>query len=214
MYATAPAAIDDATPTSFWHPPAAPEMFADSATIEPMPPATTSPRTVVSGSMLRSSSSASSVPGTIPPAPAVGAATMTPMREFSPITDSAYSSALTVSGSRNVLPLMNASLSLRASSPTSLPIDCPPLLPRSTQSRMTARRLLSASMMSSRGTAWSCSSCSRKTSARSRPWAISSSCLNDSITGFCPSTVLVQHRRSSRSSAAPPATAASPRQSA
>src|SRR5207244_1544875 len=89
---TAAAPIDDATPTSFWHPPAAPEMFADSAMIEPMPPATTSARTVLSGSTLRSSSSARSMPGTTPPAPAVGAATITPIREFSPITDRAYSS--------------------------------------------------------------------------------------------------------------------------
>ncbi len=85
-YVSAPAAIAAPTPCSAWQPPAAPESSALAATRAPKPPATTSPRAVATSEKPRSSEIARSVPGTMPAAPAVGAATMIPMREFSSST--------------------------------------------------------------------------------------------------------------------------------
>src|SRR3954454_23635324 len=86
-----------------------------------------------------------------------------------------------VSGSRNVRPDWNASFSFFASLTTSFPIDTPPPLPRSMQSRITCRRRFNARRMSAAGMPCSCSSDSRKTSAWTRSLPSSASCLKDSI---------------------------------
>ena len=126
------------------------------------------------------------MPGTTPPAPAVGAATITPIREFSPITASAYSSALIVSGSRNVLPARNASLSFLRLVADELPHRRRRRSSRARCSRASPRGACAAPRGSARaGTPCSCSSVSRKTSARSRSRPSSSSCLKDSIMRRC-----------------------------
>ena len=68
-----------AEPHSAWQPPSAPEMLARVAMVCPTAAATNSASTALRSLMFLSSIIASTAPGRMPQAPAVGAATILPM---------------------------------------------------------------------------------------------------------------------------------------
>ena len=90
------------------------------------------------------------MPGTIPAAPAVGAATMMPMREFSSSTAIEYAMHFATRRPPAMSPSRVKSMTFFASPPTSPEKDLPPASPRRTESFMIAQRSRNVWKMRSR----------------------------------------------------------------
>src|SRR6185369_3502953 len=127
------------------------------------------PRAVFSSGIPLSSDSASRVPGTIPAAPAVGAATMMPILEFSSRTAIEYAMHLATSRPPAMSPSRLNSMTFRASPPTRPENDLPPASPRRTESFMMPHRSRNVSSTRGAGTPRSATSAARKISSSGRP---------------------------------------------
>lgn len=83
---TAAAAMAALEPISAWHPPLAPAMWITRPIIFATPPARTKGMRSSSSGIPRWSATPRRAPGSVPALPAVGAATIRPMRAFSSFT--------------------------------------------------------------------------------------------------------------------------------
>ena len=140
MAVSAAAAMAAAAPHSAWQPPSAPDMLAWLAMACPTAAAVNKASTASSSVAPRSSIMASTAPGRIPQAPAVGAATIFPMQALHSAVARAYTSARPSRFPQRSLPSCSRFINMAA---------CPPVSP-DTERRRSSRPLRAASRMQCR----------------------------------------------------------------